>query len=40
LLLLGLKMFQEYALHGAQWLDKYRAIDVVADWWNFLTKWI
>ena len=26
----ALKELQEYALHGAQWLDNYRAIDVVA----------
>lgn len=40
LVLLALKMFQEYSLHGAQWLDNYVATEVVADWWNFLTGWI
>ncbi|MCH7594296.1 MAG: hypothetical protein IIB27_07280 [Chloroflexi bacterium] len=39
LLLLALKMFQEYALHGAKWLDKYTAIGVVESWWDFLTGW-
>ena len=40
IVLLALKMFQEYSLHGAQWLDNYVATEVVADWWNFLTGWI
>lgn len=40
LVLLALKMFQEYALHGAKWLDKYTATGVVVTWWNFLTGWI
>ena len=35
--LLAVKEFQEYALHGAQWLDNYRAVDVVVDWWQALT---
>jgi hypothetical protein len=34
--LLALKEFQEYALHGGRWLDKYRAVDVAADWWDWL----
>ena len=34
--LLALKEFQEYALHWAQWLDRYRAVDVVTDWWDWL----
>ena len=36
-LLLIPKVFQEYALHEARWLDEYRATDVVADWWGWLT---
>lgn len=35
-LLLIPKVFQEYALHEARWLDEYRATDVVADWWAWL----
>lgn len=27
------KELQEYVLHGARWLDEYRAVDVVMDWW-------
>ena len=34
--LLILKEFQEYVLHWGKWLDKYRAVDVAADWWNFV----
>ena len=37
LLLLGFKEFQEYALHGGRWLDKYTAVGVVKYWWSFLT---
>ena len=33
-----LKEFQEYALHGAQWLDNYIAVDVVVDVWQWLRK--
>ena len=33
-----LKEFQEYALHGAQWLDNYRAVDVVVDIWRWVTR--
>lgn len=32
--LLALKAFQEYVLHWGRWLDEYRAVDVVADWWQ------
>ena len=35
--LLALKEFQEYVLHWGKWLDKYRAVDVVVDWWNVVT---
>ena len=37
-----LKEAQEYALHGAQWLDGYRAVDVVADWmqWILRLRWL
>ncbi len=38
--MLALKEFQEYALHWAQWLDRYRAVDLVKDWWRWLTGWI
>ena len=40
--LTALKEFQEYALHGAQWLDNYRATDVVVAWWGWLVglKWL
>ena len=40
--LAALKEAQEYALHGAQWLDNYRAVDVVADAWRRLIRfwWI
>ena len=33
-----LKEFQEYVLHGAQWLDNYRAVDVVVDIWRWVTR--
>ncbi len=32
--LLAFKEFQEFALHWGRWLDNYRAIDVVVDWWQ------
>ena len=32
--LLAFKEFQEFALHWTMWLDNYRAIDVVVDWWQ------
>ena len=35
--LLAFKEFQEYSLHWAKWLDKYRATDLVVDWWRWLT---
>ena len=35
--ILILKEFQEYVLHQGQWLEQYRAVDVVVDWWQFLT---
>ncbi len=34
--LFGLKEFQEYALHGGKWLDKYTAVGVVKYWWGIL----
>ena len=37
--LLAVKEFQEYALHGARWLDRYVAVDLVVDWWRWLTAW-
>ena len=33
-----LKETQEYLLHGARWLDNYRAVDVVQQWWRWLTS--
>ena len=36
--LTALKEAQEYALHGAQWLDNYRAVDVVIDGWRWVTR--
>ena len=35
--LTALKEFQEYALHGARWLDNYVAVDVVVDAWKWVT---
>ncbi len=29
-----LKMAQEWVLHGGRYLDRYRAVDLAADWWN------
>ncbi|MDA1216012.1 MAG: hypothetical protein O2812_03975 [Chloroflexi bacterium] len=37
--LLAAKEVQEYALHGARWLDQYVAVDLVADWWRWLARW-
>ncbi len=37
--LLVLKEGQEYILHWGKYLDRYRATDVVVDWWNWLTGW-
>lgn len=34
------KLFQEYALHEARWLDDYSATEVVADAWQALTGWL
>ena len=34
LVLLALKEAQEYVLHWTQWLDRYIALDLVADWWG------
>lgn len=36
--LTALKEAQEYVLHGARWLDNYRAVDVVQQWWRWLTN--
>ena len=33
-ILLILKVIQEYILHSSRWLDNYRATDVVVNWWN------
>ena len=33
-----LKEAHEYVLHGAKWLDQYRAVDVVQDWWRWLRR--
>ena len=37
LLALALKMGQEWSLHGGKYLDRYRATDLVEDWWKALT---
>ena len=34
--LLLLKELQEYLLHWNQVLDSYRAVDLVASWWNWM----
>lgn len=34
---LALKMAQEWSLHGGQYLDRYVATDLVADWWRWIT---
>ena len=34
--LLAIKEFQEYVLHGGKWLDKYTAVGLVKQWWDFL----
>ena len=36
-LLLIPKLFQEYALHEARWLDRYTATEVVGNAWDLLT---
>ena len=33
-LLLAMKEAQEYVLHWGKWLDRYRATDLVVDWWH------
>ena len=33
----ALKLGQEWVLHGGRYLDKYRATDVVVDWWEVIT---
>jgi hypothetical protein len=35
--LLALKEFQEYAIHGARWLDSFTAVEAVQGIWNWLT---
>jgi hypothetical protein len=37
LILLAAKEGQEFALHQGKYLDRYRAVDVVVDWWNWVT---
>ena len=34
-LLLALKMFQEYALHQARWLDSFTAVEAVEAIWEW-----
>ena len=36
-LLVGLKLFQEYALHVGRWLDGFTAVEAVEAIWKFLT---
>ena len=36
--IIALKEVQEYFLHWDKFLDKYRAIDVVIDWWQFIVQ--
>ena len=31
------KEAQEFVLHQGRYLDRYRAVDVVVDWWNWVT---
>ena len=35
--LVALKMFQEYAIHHAKWLDGFTAVEAVEAIWHFLT---
>ncbi|MBI4304717.1 MAG: hypothetical protein HY678_00205 [Chloroflexi bacterium] len=35
--LLIAKEGQEFVLHQGKYLDRYRAVDVVVDWWNWVT---
>jgi hypothetical protein len=37
LLLVAAKEGQEFVLHQGKYLDRYRAVDVVVDWWNWVT---
>ena len=36
-LLLAVKLFQEYALHVGRWLDGFTAVEAVEAIWRFLT---
>jgi len=36
-LLLGIKMFQEYALHVGRWFDGFTAVEAVEAIWRFFT---
>lgn len=36
--ILILKEFQEYTLHWWRILDQYRAVDVVTDWWGWISS--
>ena len=36
-LLVGIKVFQEYALHVGRWLDGFTAVEAVEAIWRFLT---
>jgi hypothetical protein len=38
LLLFFVKEIQEFVLHGTRWLDRYRAIDVVQDLWEWSNR--
>ena len=35
--LVALKLFQEYAIHYARWLDGFTAVDAVEAIWHWLT---
>ena len=37
LALLAAKEAQEFVLHQGKYLDRYRAVDVVVAWWNWVT---
>ncbi len=37
LVLLAAKEFQEYALHGARWLDTFTAVEAVEAIWDWIT---
>ncbi|MBI4220884.1 MAG: hypothetical protein HY682_12120 [Chloroflexi bacterium] len=37
-ILLLAKEGQEFVLHQGKYLDRYRAVDVVIDWWNWLAR--